>query len=178
MRALLLRRTLPVTSGIRKSKRVRILLLRRMLPVKQRASRKKATPRSLPLPRPPHLLPQIPARRLLLPFSTPSGPTSKDQTEDAAASMIVVDAVGAIAGGDAKAAGATGGQAAICRRQNMLRQSRLIRGRANLSPTNRPRLTISRLFFPASRSQNTKIESRPLPLLPGHRSRLSQTLRP
>src|SRR6266403_3689759 len=144
MRALLLRRTLPVTRGIRKSKRVRILLLRRMFPMKQGARRKKAMPRSLPLPRPPHPLFQIPAHRLLLPFSTPSGPTSKDQTEDAAASTTVVDAAEAIAGGDAKAAGATGGRAAICRHQNMLRQSHLIRGRANLSPTNRPRLTISR----------------------------------
>jgi len=47
---------------------------------------------------------------LLLPFSTPSGPTSKDQTEDAAASTTVVDAAEAIAGGVAKAAGATGGR--------------------------------------------------------------------
>jgi hypothetical protein len=111
--------------------------------MKHGARRKKAMPRSLPLLRPPHPLPQILAH-LLLPFSRPSGPTSKDQTEDAAASTTVVDAAEAIAGGVAKAAGATGGRAAICRHQNMLRQSHLIRGRANLSPTNRPRLTINR----------------------------------
>jgi hypothetical protein len=111
--------------------------------MKHGAGRKKTMPCSLSLLRPPHPLPQILAH-LLLPFSRPSGPTSKDQTEDAAASTTVVDAAEAIAGGVAKAAGATGGRAAICRHQNMLRQSHLIRGRANLSPTNRPQLTINR----------------------------------
>jgi hypothetical protein len=108
------------------------------------ASQKKPMTRSLPLPRPPHPLSQIPAHRPLLPFSTPSGPTSKDQTADEAALTTVVDAAEAIAGGDAKAAGATGGRAAICRHQNMLRPSHLIRGRVNLSLMNRPRLTIRR----------------------------------
>src|SRR5437879_6502999 len=106
MRALLLRRTLPVNRGIHESKRVRILLLRRMFPVKQGASRKEVMPRRLPLPRARHPLSQIPAHRPLLPFSRPSGPMSKDQTADAAASTAVADVAEAIAGGDAKAAGA------------------------------------------------------------------------
>ena len=111
--------------------------------MKHGVSQKKAMPRSQPLPRPPHPLSQIPAHRPLLPFNTPSGPTSKGQIADAAASTTVVEAGEAIAAGDAKAEGATGGRAAICRHQNMLRQNPLIRGRVNLSPTNRLQLTIS-----------------------------------
>ncbi len=162
---------------------IRTLPIRRMftlsppnkgLPVKHRASQKKAMPRRPPLPRPPHPLSQILARRPLLLFNTRSGPTSKDQTADAAASITVVDAAEAIAGGDAKAAGATVGRAAICRHPNMLRRNPMIRGRANLSPTNRLQLTISRLFSQASRSRNIRIESRPLPLRPRRRLKLHQ----
>src|SRR3979490_3063809 len=97
--------------GIRKSKRVRILLLRKMFRnrrMKHGASRKKAMPCSLSLLRPPHPLPQILAH-LLLPFSRPSGPTSKDQTEDAAASTTVVGAAEARYGAAAQAPGGTPG---------------------------------------------------------------------
>jgi hypothetical protein len=148
------------------------------LPARHGASQKKAIPRSPPLPRPPHPPSRIPARRPLLLFNTRSGPTSKDQTVDAAASITVVDAAEAIAGGDAKAAGATVGPAAICPHQNMLRRSHMIRGRVNLSPTNRLRLTISRSFSPASRSRNIRIESWPLPLRPRRRWKLYQIHRP
>ena len=130
------------------------------------------------LRRPPHPLLRIPARSPLLPFSTRNGPTSNDQTVDAAASTTAEGAADAIADGDVKAAGATGDQDAICRPQNMLRQSPLIRGLVNLSRTSRPRLTISRLFSQASRSRSTKIEFRPLLLRSCPRSSLSQLHRP
>jgi hypothetical protein len=128
-------------------------LLRRMfilnspsstLPVKRRARQNKAKPCRLPLPRRRHPLSRIPARRLLLPFSIRSGPMNRDQTAGAAALTTVVDAADAIAVGDARVAGAIGGQAAICRLQNMLRRGLLIHARVNLSRTSRPRLTISR----------------------------------
>ena len=71
------------------------------------------------------------------PFSEHSGPSSKDQTVAVAALMTVVDVVAdAIAAGAARAADATGGQAAICRRQNMPHRSLLIRGPVNRSRTN------------------------------------------
>jgi hypothetical protein len=89
-------------------------------------------------------LSRIPAHRLLLPFSTRSGLSSRDLTEGAEALTTVVDAADAIAVGDARPAGAIGGQAAICRLQNMLRRVLLIRGHAKLSLTSRLRLTINR----------------------------------
>jgi hypothetical protein len=101
-------------------------------------------PRRMLQPRRPHPLPRIPAYRQPLPFNTPSGLSSSDQTAGAEALTTVVDAADAIAVGDARAAGAIGGQAAICRLQNMLRRGLLIRGPANLSRTSRPRQIISR----------------------------------
>src|ERR1700674_2863648 len=109
-------------------------------------------PRRILQPRRHHLLSRIPAHRLLLPFSTRSGLTSRDLTAGAAALTTVVDAADAIAVGDARVAGAIGGQAAICRLQNMLHHGLLIRARANLNRTSRLRLTISRLFSRVSRS--------------------------
>jgi hypothetical protein len=102
---------------------------------------------------------------------------NKDQTAGAAALTTVVDAADAIAVGDTRVAGAIGGQAAICRLQNMLRRGLLIRARANLSRTSRPRLTISRLFSRASRSPSIRIEFRPLPLRARPRLKLLQILR-
>jgi 3-oxoacyl-(acyl-carrier-protein) synthase len=101
-------------------------------------------PHLLPLLRRPHPLSRIPAHRLLLPFSTCSGLTNRDQTAGVAALTTVGDAADAIVVGDARVAGAIGGQAAICRLQNMLRRGLLIHARVNLSRTSRPRLTISR----------------------------------
>jgi hypothetical protein len=123
-------------------------------------------------------LSRIPAHRLLLPFNTPSGLTSRDRTEGAEALTTVVDAADAIAVGDARLAGAIGGQGAICRLQNMLRRGLLIRGLVKLSLTSRPRLTISRLFYRVSRSPSTRIEFRPPPLRPPPRLKQLQIQRP
>jgi len=115
----------------------------------------------LRLPRPlPHPLSPVLPRSPLRPFSKHSGPTSKDRTADAADLTIAADAVDAIAVGDARVAGATVVQAAICRHQNMLRRGPLIRVRGNLSRTNRPRPVMSRLFSLANRSPNIRIEYR------------------
>ena len=147
------------------------------LPVRRRARQNKAMPRRLPVLRRRHPLSRIPTHRLLLPFRTRSGLMNRDQTAGVAALATVVDAADATAVGDTKVAGAIGGQAAICRLQSMLRRGLLIRARANLSRTSRPRLTISRLFSRVSRSPSTRIEFRPLPLRARPRLKLLQILR-
>ena len=131
----------PALLGALKSKRLGALL-----GLRRRKSRPRRLARPLPHPLSP-AQPRSPLRR----FSKHSGPTSKDLTADVAATTTVADAADKIAVGDARAAGATVGQAAICRRQNMLRLGLLIRARVNLSRTNRPRPVMSRLFSLASR---------------------------
>src|ERR1700730_9102680 len=100
--------------------------------------------RRLPFLRLRRPLSRVPAHRLLLPFSTRSGLSSRNLTAGVAALTTVVDAADAIAVGDARVAGAIGGLAAICRLQNMLRRGLLIHARVNPSRTSRPRLTFRR----------------------------------
>src|SRR6266853_848189 len=129
-RSMLRRQSLQVKCGTRKSKRMRVprlpdgqVLLRRMftlsppsewLPVRRRARQNKVKRCRVLLPRRPPPLSRMPAHRLLRPFNTRSGPTSRDRTADAAALTIVVDAGDAIAVGDARVAGAIGGRAETC----------------------------------------------------------------
>ncbi len=83
---------------------------------------------------------------------------------DAAALMTAVDEAGAIAAGDARAAGAIAVPAAICHHRNMLPRGPLIRVRANRSHTNRLHWDSSRSFSRGSRWQNIRTASRPLRL--------------
>ena len=62
--------------------------------------------------------------------------------------MTAVDAAGAIAAGDARAAGAIAVPAAIYRHRNMLRRGPLIRVRANRSHTNRLRRDYEPIILP------------------------------
>src|ERR1700730_8894354 len=139
---------------------------------------KKLMPRLLLLARPSRPLSRMSPHRPLRPSNTRSGPTRKDQTADVAALTTVADAVGAIAGGVARVAGATVGQTAICRHQNMLRRGPWIRARANHNRMSRPRPTISRLFSPANRWPNIRTEFQRLLLRPRPRLNLLQTRQP